>query len=86
MAELPEVSVVVNGVHVDGEGNESGEARRARRGSFIITIHNNDNNNDSVSRVALELLDLKRPFPPLKALDMEEVCQDVLHAIHAIKE
>ena len=75
--------VIMNGMYLDDEGNEIGEATRARKGSFIITICNNDVNSSSV---ALELFDLKRPFPLLKSLDMEQVCQDVLNAIHAIKE
>ena len=29
----------------------------------------------------LELLDMKRPFPALKALDMEDVAKDVLAAM-----
>jgi len=29
----------------------------------------------------VELLALKRPFPPLKALDMDDVCDKVLAAL-----
>jgi hypothetical protein len=34
-----------------------------------------------VENPIVELLGLKRPFPPLKALDMEDVCKKVLAAI-----
>ena len=37
-AELPEMRVIMNGMYLDDEGNEIGEATRARKGSFIITI------------------------------------------------
>ena len=29
----------------------------------------------------VELLGLKRPFPPLKALDMDEICEKVVAAV-----
>jgi hypothetical protein len=34
-----------------------------------------------VDRPIVELLGMKRPFPPLKALDMEEVAANVLKAL-----
>jgi hypothetical protein len=42
------------------------------RGNFVVRV------ND---KVIVELLGLKRPFPPLKALDMEDVNAKVLNAI-----
>ena len=36
-----------------------------------------------VDKPIVELLALKRPFPPLKALDMDDVCKQVLKAIES---
>jgi len=42
------------------------------KGNFIIKVGEN---------TVIELLGLKRPFPPLKALDMDDVNEQVLNAI-----
>jgi hypothetical protein len=47
-------------------------AEKPGRGNFVVTVG---------SKKVVELLGLKRPFPPLKTLDMEQVCVDVLEAI-----
>jgi translation initiation factor 1 (eIF-1/SUI1) len=44
---------------------------KPRKGAFVVTV-------SGVKEPIVELLDLKRPFGPLKALDMEEVLQNVL--------
>lgn len=44
---------------------------KPRKGAFVVTV-------SGVKEPIVELLDLKRPFGPLKALDMEEVVQNVL--------
>ena len=47
---------------------------KPRKGAFVIKV------ND---KTVLELLDLKRPFPKLKALDMDAVAADVIAALDA---
>ena len=42
------------------------------RGNFVVRVNGTP---------VIELLALKRPFPPLKALDMEDVAARVLQAI-----
>lgn len=45
---------------------------KPRKGAFVVTV-------SGVKDPIVELLDLKRPFAPLKALDMDEVVQNVLN-------
>lgn len=45
-----------------------------RKGSFVVKV-------SGVEEPIVELLDLKRPFGPLKALDMEELVGKVLKAL-----
>ena len=45
---------------------------KPRKGAFVVTVG---------GKTVLELLDMKRPFPALKALDMEDVPKDVLAAM-----
>ena len=45
---------------------------KPRKGAFVVTVG---------GKTVLELLDMKRPFPALKALDMEDVAKDVLAAM-----
>ena len=40
---------------------------KPRKGAFVVTVG---------GKTVLELLDMKRPFPALKALDMEDVAKD----------
>jgi len=47
---------------------------RPRKGAFVISKVGD-------SEPVLELLDLVRPFPPLKALDMDAVIEQVLSHI-----
>ena len=47
---------------------------KPRKGAFVVAV-----NGDTV----LSLLDMPRPFPKLKALDMDEVAKDVLKACGA---
>ena len=47
------------------------------RGNFVVNVNGTP---------VLELLALKRPFPPLKALDMDEVVAQVLKAIENAKQ
>lgn len=42
------------------------------RGNFVVTVG---------SKKVVELHGMKRPFPPLKALDMEDVVDQVLDAV-----
>jgi len=44
------------------------------RGNFVVRV-------SGVDEPIVELLGLKRPFPPLKALDMDSVCAKVVDAI-----
>lgn len=44
------------------------------KGNFIVKIVGRE-------KAVVELLGLKRPFPPLKALDMDQVVQDISKAI-----
>lgn len=43
------------------------------RGNFVIRVNNGD--------PVVELLAMKRPFPPLKALDMDDVIRKVQKAV-----
>ena len=98
-AEFPGVRILVNGIQTDLEGNAiAGDRKKARKGSFVISVNNNcddssvtttssdGSDSDSSSGVVVELLDLVRPFPALKALDMEQVCHDVVEAIRVMKD
>ncbi|GAX15940.1 hypothetical protein FisN_22Hh210 [Fistulifera solaris] len=40
------------------------------KGNFVVRVSGKD-------EPVVELLALKRPFPALKALDMDQVCQDI---------
>jgi len=51
-------------------------AEKPGRGNFIVRIAGQD-------KPVVELLAMKRPFPPLKELDMDDVCDKVLKAIEA---
>ena len=44
------------------------------KGNFVIRV-------SGIDEPILELKAMKRPFPPLKALDMDEVANKVLHAL-----
>jgi len=44
------------------------------RGNFVVK---------AAGKTIVKLVGLKRPFPPLKALDMDEVCSEVLEALEA---
>lgn len=45
---------------------------KPRKGAFVVTAGDTE---------VLSLTDMKRPFPPLKALDMEAVAADTLKAL-----
>ena len=45
------------------------------RGNFVVRVNGTP---------VIELLAMKRPFPPLKALDMEDVAARVLQAIEEV--
>jgi hypothetical protein len=45
------------------------------RGNFVVRVQNEP---------IVELLALKRPFPTLKALDMEQVSQQVIDRVKAL--
>ena len=47
---------------------------KPRKGAFVISMEGKD-------KPILEMLGLIRPFPTLKALDMDEVVEDVLTAV-----
>jgi hypothetical protein len=44
------------------------------KGNFVVRV-------SGMEEPVIELLAMKRPFPPLKALDMDEVCQQVVDAV-----
>lgn len=46
------------------------------KGNFVVTVN---------GKVVLELRGLKRPFPALKALDMEQVVEQVIAALEEAK-
>lgn len=52
-------------------------AEKPGRGNFVVRVH---------GAPVVELRAMKRPFPPLKALDMEDVTQKVLKALDESKE
>ena len=45
---------------------------KPRKGAFVVKVGD---------ETVLELLDMKRPFPALKALDMDQVAADVEAAL-----
>ena len=45
---------------------------KPRKGAFVVTVG---------GKTVLELLDMKRPFPALKALDMDEVGKTIVAAL-----
>ena len=45
---------------------------KPRKGCFVVTANNS---------VVLSLLNMPRPFPKLKALDMDVLCSDVEKAL-----
>lgn len=47
---------------------------RPRKGTFEIRL-------GKVDKVVLSLVGMPRPFKKLKALDIEDVCEDVLNAL-----
>ena len=48
-------------------------AEKPRKGAFVISVNGTP---------VVELLNLARPFPKLKALDMDSVVADVMKAIN----
>ena len=46
------------------------------KGNFIVRVVGKD-------EPVIELLAMKRPFPPLKALDMDDVCEQVVKALES---
>jgi hypothetical protein len=49
-------------------------AEKPGKGNFVVRVG---------GQKVVELLGMSRPFPPLKALNMEEVCANVLKALEA---
>jgi hypothetical protein len=49
-------------------------AEKPGKGNFVVRVG---------EKKVVELLGLTRPFPSLKALDMKEVCANVLKALEA---
>lgn len=49
-------------------------AEKPGKGNFVVRV-------SGVDEPIVELIGLKRPFPPLKALDMDEVNANVLAAL-----
>jgi hypothetical protein len=49
-------------------------AEKPGKGNFVVRVG---------GKKVVELLAMNRPFPPLKALNMEEVCANVLKALEA---
>lgn len=49
-------------------------AEKPGKGNFVVRVG---------GKVVVELLAMQRPFSPLKALNMEEVCANVLKALEA---
>lgn len=49
-------------------------AEKPGRGNFVVKV-------EGVEKPIVELIGMKRPFPPLKALDMDKVCEDVVNAL-----
>ena len=47
---------------------------KPRKGAFVVSVGDTK---------VVELLDMKRPFPALKALDMDDVAADVEKALAA---
>lgn len=90
-AERPGVSVVINpgacavccrsipprGAHVCVCVRFDAFTERPRKGCFEVRVD---------GEVVLSLLDMPRPFKPLKALDMDQVGADVVEAIGEERE
>ena len=48
--------------------------RQPGKGNFVVRVSGQE-------EPIVELLGMKRPFPPLKQLDMDEICEKVLAAL-----
>jgi len=49
-------------------------AEKPGKGNFVVTVG---------SKTVVELRGMKRPFPPLKELDMEAIAKQVLEALES---
>ena len=59
---------------LEGKAEVTVNAEKPRKGAFVVKVGD---------ETVLELLDMKRPFPALKALDMDDVAADVEKALAA---
>jgi len=62
---------------VAGSATVAVNAEKPGKGNFVVRVHGTP---------VVELREMKRPFPSLKALDMEDVTQKVLKALADAKE
>lgn len=56
------------------------------KGNFVITVVKTDGKDGGEEEPVVNLLGMKRPFPALKALDMEEVISKVLAKIEDLSK
>ena len=54
------------------KANVSVNPEKPGKGNFVVTVGDT---------VVVELRGMKRPFPPLKQLDMDQIIQNVLDAL-----
>ena len=59
---------------LEGKAEVTVNAEKPRKGAFVVSVGDTK---------VVELLDMKRPFPALKALDMDDVAADVEKALAA---
>ena len=57
---------------MEGKAEVKINEEKPRKGAFVVSVGDTK---------VVELLDMKRPFPALKALDMEKVGADVVQAL-----
>ena len=59
---------------VGGRAKVVVNAEKPEKGNFVVRV-------EGVEKPIVELIGMKRPFPALKSLDMEEVVENVLGAL-----
>eukprot|EP00981_Chlorochromonas_danica_P010852 scaffold3475_cov173-Ochromonas_danica.AAC.7 len=52
---------------------------KPRKGSFVIRVKGSEEEGGGEVKPIVELLDLKRPFKPLRELDIDALIQTILH-------
>mmetsp|Transcript_19076 Transcript_19076/g.27441 ORF Transcript_19076/g.27441 Transcript_19076/m.27441 type:complete len:81 (-) Transcript_19076:316-558(-) len=80
MNDKDDTEVLINS-NKPGRGNFVVKVVKKKKKNGDEELTNNDNDTITSSTTIVELLGMKRPFPQLKSLDMDDVQQRVLDAL-----